>query len=41
VVTVEREGGATVFHRHDAEALGDWLDAYSMGELWEKNVIGG
>lgn len=41
VIVVDREGKESVFHRPDALALDDWLDDYSLGELWEKNVIGG
>lgn len=25
----------------DAESLKLWLEDYSLGEIWEKNVIGG
>lgn len=31
----------TVFKTLDAEELRDWLDRYSLSELWEKNVLGG
>lgn len=31
----------TVFKKLDAEQLRDWLDRYSLSELWEKNVLGG
>ncbi|MFJ8753529.1 AAA family ATPase [Streptomyces sp. NPDC102441] len=41
IVVVERENGATVLRRPDHEALHDWLEDYSLGELWEKNVLGG
>ena len=41
IVVVEREGRSSTFKRLDSEALGDWLDEYSISELWEKNVIGG
>ena len=41
IVRVEREGGASVLHRLDPEDLAEWLEEYSLGELWEKNVIGG
>jgi len=41
VIVVEREGGQSTFRRLDAESLKEWLDDYSLGELWEKNVIGG
>lgn len=41
VVVVEREGRESTFKRLDAEELKDWLEQYSLGELWEKNVLGG
>jgi hypothetical protein len=27
--------------RLDAEALKEWIERYSLSELWDKNVIGG
>jgi predicted ATPase len=41
VVVVNREGKESVFARPDPSALQAWLDEYSLGEVWEKNVIGG
>jgi predicted ATPase len=41
IVVVEREKEGTTFARLDPERLQDWLEEYSLGELWEKNVIGG
>lgn len=41
IVIVERDGEASTFQRPDAEKLGDWLEDYALGEVWEKNVIGG
>ena len=41
VVIVERKNRKSTFKRLDAEDLGEWLDDYSLSELWEKNVIGG
>ena len=40
-MVVERDGEATTFTRPDAEELGAWLEDYSLGEVWEKNVFGG
>ncbi len=37
----EREGSESVFRRLDPEALRGWLEDYTLGELWEKNVLGG
>lgn len=41
VVVVERDGGQSSFRRLDPAALEDWLEEYSLGELWMKNVLGG
>jgi predicted ATPase len=31
----------TVIERIDPQRLSSWLDEYALGELWEKNVLGG
>ena len=41
IVVVERKEGGTAFARPDKERLASWLEDYSLGELWEKNLIGG
>lgn len=41
VVTVEAHDGQSVFRRLDPEPLSDWLEDYSLGELWQRNVLGG
>ena len=41
LVIVEREQGASIFKRLDAQDLQLWLEEYSVGELWEKNILGG
>ncbi len=41
VVVVNRRDGASVFGRQNAEGLSEWLKEYSIGELWQKNVIEG
>lgn len=41
LIVVEREAGASVFSRPDPDRLRDWLEEYSLGELWQKNLIGG
>ena len=43
IVIVERNNSdrCTEFKSLDREKLTEWLDRYSMSELWEKNVIGG
>lgn len=41
IIVVNREDNQTVFKRQSEENLKVWLEEYSIGELWEKNVIGG
>jgi predicted ATPase len=41
LIIVEREKGETVFKRLDEDEFGIWLEDYSVGELWEKNILGG
>ena len=41
VVVVSRVDGESVFERLDSELLRDWLEEYSLGDLWRANVISG
>ena len=41
VWVVEREEGQSVFRRLESADMSDWLEDYSLGELWEKNILGG
>jgi predicted ATPase len=41
IIIVERESEQTVFRRQNSTDLTDWLKNYSIGELWDKNVLGG
>lgn len=41
VVVVERDDKASSFRRLDESSLKEWLEEYSLGQLWEKNVLGG
>jgi predicted ATPase len=41
VLVAELENGATTMKRLQSEDLKDWLDEYSLGQLWEKNQFGG
>jgi predicted ATPase len=41
VIVVEREGGASVLKRLDSTDLEEWLEDYTLGELWKRNVLGG
>ncbi|RPI75202.1 MAG: recombinase RecF [Desulfobacteraceae bacterium] len=40
-IVVDREKGASRFQRLDAPSLTAWLEDFSLGELWQKNVIDG
>lgn len=41
IVIVERQGNETLLKRLDVEDLRDWLDEYSLGELWKRGILGG
>ena len=41
VIVAENDGQKTSFSRLDEDKLKGWLDEFSLGELWEKNVLGG
>jgi predicted ATPase len=41
VLVANRVDGGTQFTRLDSEKLADWLEDYSLGQLWEKNEFGG
>ena len=41
LIVVDRENDVSTFKRYDPKDLEDWLTEYSIGELWEKNILGG
>lgn len=41
VIVVHRREGASTLERLSEDRLQDWLKEYTLGQLWEKNVIGG
>ena len=41
VLVADCVDGATQLKRLDRESLSEWLEEYSLGQLWEKNEIGG
>ena len=41
VIVVDTKDGATILNRLNSEELSEWLDNYSLSELWDKNVFGG
>jgi predicted ATPase len=41
VIVVDRKDGKSLLRRLDEDDLQEWLEDYSLGELWKKNIIGG
>ena len=41
VVVVNRQAGHSTFDRLEAEKFREWLEEYSVAELWQKNVVRG
>lgn len=41
LIIVERNNNQSTFSRLNEEDFSNWREEYSVGELWEKNVIGG
>ena len=41
LIITEQRDGATSFVRPDLDALDAWMEEYAVGELWERNALGG
>jgi predicted ATPase len=41
LVVIDRKGRSSEFHRPDVENLQVYLEEFSTGQIWEKNIIGG
>jgi predicted ATPase len=41
LIVVDRDKGASVFKRPTQEEADTWMEDYGLGELWEKNWLGG
>ena len=41
VIVADMVDGASQFQRLNGEKLKEWLDEYTLSELWEKNIVGG
>jgi len=41
IIVVDRIDGQSTFKRPTSDEIELWLDDYGLGDLWEKNVIGG
>jgi predicted ATPase len=40
VIAVDREDNQSIFKRLNSEELKEWLENYTLGDLWNKNVFG-
>ncbi len=41
VIVVDKRNGTTRFIRPEVADYAEWLDDYTLGELWKKNLLGG
>lgn len=41
LIVVDRKDGESIFSRLSEEQVARWLNDYGLGELWEKNLLGG
>lgn len=41
IIVVDQEEDASTFRRYTEEELAGWLEEYSMGEIWKRNILGG
>jgi predicted ATPase len=41
VIVVDQVDGVSSFKRYTHDELSGWLEEYSMGEIWKRNILGG
>lgn len=41
IIVVEKRGGESILERLSSVQIESWLDDYGLGDLWEKNLLGG
>lgn len=41
VVVVNRSGASSTLHHPDTDTMEAWLEEYTLGDIWEKGVLGG
>lgn len=41
IIVVDQKKGVSSFARLDKQHLADWLEDYTLGELWKQNILGG
>jgi len=39
IITVDQVNGESIFKRLDSEALAQWLEDYTIDDLWKRNII--
>jgi len=38
---LDREGPSSIIKELDTKALKNWLETFTLGEIWQKNLVGG
>ena len=41
VIVVDRDDRESIFNKPDADSLREWMEEYTLGRLWTKNILGG
>jgi len=41
IIVVDRKNNQSIFERKNEDNFKNWLEEYTVGDLWEKNIIGG
>ncbi|MEJ5143456.1 AAA family ATPase [Gluconobacter albidus] len=41
LIVVDKRAGRSTFARPAPEKVSEWLEEYSLGDLWKKNILGG
>ena len=41
VIVIDREQEGSIFKRLEPDQFKEWLEEYTLGELWQKNIFGG
>ena len=41
IIIAENENGATTLSRPNPDTLNAWLTDYTLGDIWQSNLIGG
>lgn len=41
LIVVDKQGGSSTFKHLETASLSEWLEDYSLGDLWKKNLLGG